>query len=135
MKTIYKLSSLRVDEVSLYSSHHKITFKGREAEKVAVIKAHIGSLLYDSIECQQSRQPPVKKCAATGHFPRWKLTGKGRRRWSCRFKPKTDFIPKPGAETSPPSKYGRKRARVERDNYVRWDNIVFGVIIILSTPV
>ena len=46
-----KLSSLRVDELSLYFSHHKITFKGTKAEKVAMIKAHIGSLLNDSMEC------------------------------------------------------------------------------------
>ena len=37
----------------------------------------------------------------------------------------TDFVPEPRAETLPPSKYGRKRARVERDNYVSWDKIVF----------
>ena len=43
-----KLSSLRGEELSLYFSHHKITFKGKKAEKVAMIKAHIGSLLYDS---------------------------------------------------------------------------------------
>ncbi|CAH3157346.1 unnamed protein product [Porites evermanni] len=52
------LSSLRVDELSLYFSHHKITFKGKRAEKVAMIKAHIGSLPYNSVECQQLRQPP-----------------------------------------------------------------------------
>ena len=28
-----------------------------------MIKAHIGMLLYDSVECQQPRQPPAKKCA------------------------------------------------------------------------
>ena len=55
-----KLSSLRVDELSLYFSHHKITFKGKKAEKVAMIKAHIGSLLYDSMECQQPRQPLLR---------------------------------------------------------------------------
>ena len=46
-----KLSSLKVDELSLYFSRHKITFKGKKAEKVAMIKAHIGSLVYDSMEC------------------------------------------------------------------------------------
>ena len=56
-----KLSSSRVDELSLYFSHHKITFKGKKAEKVAMIKAHIGMLLYDSMECQQPRQPPLRK--------------------------------------------------------------------------
>ena len=55
-----KLSSLRVDEISLYFSHHKITFKREKAEKVAMIKAHIGSLLYDSMECQQPRQPLLR---------------------------------------------------------------------------
>ena len=56
----YKLSSLWVDELCLYFSHHKITFKGKKAEKVAIIKAHIGSLLYDSMECQQPRQSPLR---------------------------------------------------------------------------
>jgi len=41
-----KLSFLRVGELSLHFSHHKIPFKGKKAEKVAMIKAHIGSLLY-----------------------------------------------------------------------------------------
>ena len=36
--------------------------------------------------------------------------------------PNTDFIPEPRAETS---KYGRKRTRVERDNYVSWEKMVF----------
>ena len=55
-----KLSSLRVDEISLYFSHHKMTFKREKAEKVAMIKAHIGSLLYDSMECQQLQQPLLR---------------------------------------------------------------------------
>ena len=55
-----KLSSLRVDELSLYFSHHKITFKGRKAAKVAMIKAHIGSLLYNSMERQQPLKPPLR---------------------------------------------------------------------------
>ena len=50
-----KLSSLRVDKLSLYFSH-KITFKGKKAERVAMIKAHIGSLLYNSME----RQLPLR---------------------------------------------------------------------------
>ena len=52
-----KLSSLRVDELLLYFSHHKIILKGKKA---ATIKAHIGSLLYDSMECQQPRQPLLR---------------------------------------------------------------------------
>ena len=56
-----KLSSLGLDELYLYFSHHKITFKGKKAEKVAMIKAYIGMYLYDSVECQQPRQPPANK--------------------------------------------------------------------------
>ena len=39
-------------------SHHKITFKGKKSEKVAIVKARIGSLLYNSMERQKLRQPP-----------------------------------------------------------------------------
>ena len=39
--------------------------------------------------------------------------------------PETDFIPEPRAEKLPPSKYGRTRARVKRDNHVSWDKIGF----------
>ena len=56
-----KLPSLRVDELPLYFSHHReITFKEEKAEKVAMIKAYIGSLLYDSMECQLPWQPPLR---------------------------------------------------------------------------
>ena len=69
-----KLSSLRVDELSLYFSHHKITFNGKKAEKDAMINAHIGSLLYNSMERQQPWQPPAKKCEATSDL----ITFRGR---------------------------------------------------------
>ena len=49
-----------MDEVSLYFSHHKITFKEKKAEKVAMIKVHIGSLLYNSMTRKQPRQPPLR---------------------------------------------------------------------------
>ena len=55
-----KLLSLTVDELSLYFSHHKFSFKGKKAEKVAMIKAQIGWLLYDSMACQCPRQPPLR---------------------------------------------------------------------------
>ena len=47
-----RLSSL-VDGLSSYFSHHKFTFKGKKAEKVSMIIAHIGM-------CQQPRQPPLR---------------------------------------------------------------------------
>ena len=44
---------------------------------------------------------------------------------SAESSPETEFIPEPRAETLPPSKYGRKRARVERDDYDSWEKTVF----------
>ena len=37
--------------------------------------------------------------------------------------PHSDFIPEPCQETLHPSKYGRKRARAERDDCVSWEKI------------
>ena len=118
-----KLSFLRVDELSLYFSHHKITFKGKKAEKVAMIKAHIGSLLYDSMECQQPRQPLLKNMQqqVTSSLSEVEtdsqsdvvdqIVGSSPSSLSDESSPETDFIPEPRAETLPPSKYGGRRAR------------------------
>ena len=120
-----------MDELSLYFSHHKITFKGKKAEKVAMIKAHIGSLLYDSMECQQPRQPPLRNVQqqVTSSLSEVETDSQSdvvdRVVGSSPSSLKNDFTPEPCAETLPPSKYGRKQARVERDNYVSWDKIVF----------
>jgi len=132
-----KLSSLWVDELSLYFSHHKITFKGKKAEKVAMIKAHIGSLLYDSMECQQPRQPSLRNVQqqVTSSLSEIetdsqsdvvdRVVGSSSSSLNNESSPVTGFTPEPCAETLPLSKYGRKRARVERDNYVSWYKIIF----------
>ena len=118
-----KLSSLRVDELSLYFSHHKITFKGKKAEKVAMIKAHIGSLLYDSMERQQPRQPLLRNMQqqVTSSLSEVEtdsqsdvvdqIVGSSPSSLSDESSPETDFIPEPRAETLPLSKYGGRRAR------------------------
>ena len=125
-----KLSSLRVDELSLYFSHHKITFKGKKAEKVAMIKAHIGSLLYDSMESQQPRQPLLRNMQqqVTSSLSEVetdsqsdavdRVVGSSPSSLHDEWSLETNFIPEPRAELLPPSKYGRRRARVERDDYV-----------------
>ena len=127
-----KLSSLRVDELSLYFSHHKIPFKGEKTEKVAMIKAHIGSLLYDSMGRQRPRKSPLRNVQqqVTSSFSEVetdsqsdvvdRVVGSSPSISTNESSPETDFVPEPRAETLPPSKYGRKRARVERDNYVSW---------------
>jgi len=115
-----KLSSLRVEELSLYFSHHKITFKEKKAEKVAMIKAHIGSLLYDSMECQQPRQPPLRNLQQQVTSSLFEVETDSQSdvvdRVICsspsslsnESSPETDFIPESRAETLLPSKYGRK---------------------------
>ncbi|XP_068688447.1 uncharacterized protein [Montipora foliosa] len=119
-----KLSSLRVDELSLYFSHHKITFKWKKTEEIAMIKAHIGSLLYDSMERQQPRQPLLRNVRqqVTSSLSEVetnlqsdvvdRIIGAGPSSSSDESSPVTDFIPEPRVETS---NYGRKRARVERE--------------------
>ena len=126
-----------MDELSSYFSHRKITFKGKKAEKVATIKANIGSFLYDSMECQQPRQPPLKNVqqqvtsslcgvetdSQSGVVDR--VVGSSPSSLRDESSPETEFIPEPRGETLPPSKYGRRRARVERDDYVSWEKAVF----------
>ena len=129
-----KLSSFRVDELSLYFSHYNITFKGKKAGKVAMIKAHIASLLFNSMEGQQPWQTPLRNLGQQVTSPLSeveadsqsdvvdRVVGSSPSRVSEESSPETDFIPEPRAETS---RCGRKRTRVERDNYISWEKIVF----------
>ena len=114
-----KLLSLRVDELSLYFSHHKITFKVKKAEKIAMIKAHIGSLLYNSMGRQQPWQPPLRNVhqQATSSLSEVetysqsdvvdRVVGSSPSSSSDESSSETDFLPEPGAKTLPTSKYGR----------------------------
>ena len=133
-----KLSSLRVNELSWYFSHHKITFKGKKAEKVAMIKTHVGSLLYNSMKRQRPWQlPPLRNVQqqVTSSLSKVetdsksdvvdRVVGSSSSSLSDESSLENDFIPEPCMETLPPSKYGRKRARVERDDCVSWEKIVF----------
>ena len=52
-----------------------------------------------------------------------RVVGSTLRSLSDRSTPKTDFIPEPRAETLLPSKYGRKRVRVERDDSTPVNNL------------
>lgn len=110
-----KLSSLRVDELSLYFSHHKITFNGKKAEKVAMIKAHIGSLLYNLMGRQQPRKPPLRTVQqqVTSSLSEVetdsksdvvdRVVGSSPSSSSNESPPDTNFIPDTRAETLPTS--------------------------------
>ena len=129
-----KLTSLRVDELSLYFSHQKLTFKRKKAEKVAMIKVNIGSLLYNSMEHQQPRQSPLRivSLKVTSSLSEVetdsqsdvvdRAVGSSPCSLSDEVSPESDFIPELHTETS---KYGRKWAQVKKDNYVSREKIVF----------
>lgn len=129
-----KLSSLRVDELSLYFSHQKLTFKGMKAEKVAMIKVNIGSLLYNSMEHQQPWQSPLRTVSlkVTSSLSEVETdsqsdvvdqaVGSSPYILSDEASPESDFIPELHTEKS---KYGRKWAKVKKDNYVSREKIVF----------
>ena len=89
-----------------------------------MIKAHIGSLPYNSMEHQQPRQPLLRneRQQVTSSLSEVetdsqsdvvdKDVGSSPSSLSEESSPETDFIPEPRAETS---KYGRKRTRVETE--------------------
>ena len=118
-------------------SHHKITFKGKKSEKVAIVKAHIGSLLYNSMERQKLRQPPstmlqqqvilslseVETESQSDVIDRVdrvvaEALANRHRRLILYQNPVRKHYPRP-------SKYGRKRSRVDRDDYVSREKTVF----------
>ena len=102
-----------------------------------MIKAHIGGLLYNSIGRQQPLQPLLRNVHQQGISSLSevetdsqsvvvdRVVDSSRSSSSDESSLEFDFLPEPCAETLPTSKYGRKREGVERDNYVRWDKIVF----------
>ena len=57
-------------------------------------------------------------------FPPWTEMSKKNNYETMKSSVEIDFLSEAGAETLPTSKYGRRRARVERDNYVRWDKFL-----------
>ena len=112
-----KLASLRVDELSLYFSHHKITFKGKKAEKVAMIKAHIGRLVVRFSGVSTTSAAPAKneqQQATSSLFEVEtdsqsdvvdRVVGSSPSSLSNESSSEIDFIPEPRTETLPPSKY------------------------------
>ena len=96
--------------------------------KGVMVKAHIHSLLYNSMECQQPQQPPLRNAQqqVTSSFSEVetdsqsdevdRVVGSSPSSSGDESSPETDFVPEPRAETLPPSKYGQERTRVERDD-------------------
>ena len=86
-----------------------------------MIKAHNGNFLYDSMEYQQAPLRNVQQ-QVTSSLSEVEIdslsdvdrvVGSSPSSLSNKSLPETtDFIPEPRTETLPPSKFGRKRARI-----------------------
>ena len=110
--------------------------KRRKLKKVVIIKAHIGSLLYNSMDRQQLRKPRKKnmqqQLVTSSLFDVEtysqsdvvdRVVGSSLSSLKDESSQDSDFIPELWQETLPPPKYGRQR--VETDDCVSWEKITF----------
>ena len=128
-----QLSTLRVGELELYINHHNILFKGKKDEKVRVVKAHIDRTIFTSIVQEKQTNIPL----ASDSNPEFDSDSDSDRvegivgsssnsselndsgdQAADRQQLEQETIPE-----SSTSRYGRKRTRVLRENYVPWNNI------------
>ena len=113
------MSTLRVGELQLYINHHNILFKGKKDEKVRVVKAHIGSKILtstDSYPESDSESDTVE--GIVGSSSNSSELNDSVDQAADRQQLEQETIPE-----SSTSRYGRKRTRVLRENYVPWNNI------------
>ena len=131
------MSTLREGELELYINHHNILFKGKKDEKVRVVKAHIGSKILTSIVQEKQTNIPLASdsnpefdsdsdsdrvegivgCIEGIASNSSELNDSGDQA-ADRQQLEQETIPE-----SSTSRYGRKRTRVLRENYVPWNNI------------
>ena len=128
-----QLSTLRVGELELYINHHNILFKGKKDEKVRVVKAHIGSKILTSIVQEKQTNIPL----ASDSNPEFDSDSDsdrvegivGSSSNSSELNDSGDQaadsqqLEQETIPESSTSRYGRKRTRVLRENYVPWNNI------------
>ncbi|KXJ07693.1 hypothetical protein AC249_AIPGENE7718, partial [Exaiptasia diaphana] len=121
------LATLKVSELNLYLNHHKMTFKGVKKQKIAIIKAHMGSNILASIvqdtEAHRATAPTVSDSESDFIHQRIgsessTLSESSDSSEGSSFNEVTDAPPD---VTS--SRYGRKRTRILRDNFVSWTQI------------
>ena len=114
-------------------NHHNIAFKGKKDEKVRVVKAHIGSKILTSIvqDSQNMIQPASDSNSASNSYSDRVERIVGSSSNSSELNDSGDQaadseLEQEAEETvleTSTSRYGRKRTRVLRDNYVPWHNI------------
>ena len=121
-------------EPELYTKHHNVAVKGKKDEKVRVVKTHMGvrfELLLCRTVCQDNIQPASdSNLASSNNSDRVeRIVGS-----SSSTSEQNDSgdqaadseLEQEAEETvleTSTSRYGRKRTRVLRDNYVPWHNI------------
>ena len=128
-----QLSTLRVGELELYINNHNILFKGKKDEKVRVVKAHIGSKILTSIVQEKQTNIPLASDSnpesdsdsdsdrvegIVGSSSNSSELNDSGDQAADRQQLEQETIPE-----SSTSRYGRKRTRVLRENYVPWNNI------------
>lgn len=123
------LATLRVSELDLYLHYHKMTFKGVKKQKIAVVKAHIGSKILASIvqdtELDKRANTPPTSSDSESDIIEQRIGS------DCStLSVASDFSAGSSCHEvteAPPdatsSRYGRKRTRVMRDNFVSWAQI------------
>ena len=114
-------------------NHHNIAFKGKKDEKVRMLKEHIGSKILTSIvqDSQNSIQPASDSNSASNSDSGGVEHIVGSSSNSSELNDSGDQaadseLEQEAEETvleTSTSRYGRKRTRVLRDNYVPWHNI------------
>ena len=123
------LSTLKVCKLDLYLQHHKMTFRGTKKQKIAIIKAHIGSKIIASISVQEAEAITAQTASdsesdfvdqSIGSF----TSASSESSDLSDFSEGCNAVMEATTEASS-SRYGRKRTKVQRDNFVQWAQIDF----------
>ena len=107
-----------------------MTFKGIKKQKIVIIKAHVGSKILASISAQDSAEASTVQTASDSESDFVERSIGSVTSASSESSDSGDFlegrytVTEATTEASS-SRYGRKRTRVERDNFVAWAQIDF----------
>ena len=107
-----------------------MTFNGIKKQKIAILKAHIGSKILASISAQDSSEACTAQTASDSESDFVEGSIGSVTSASIESSDSSDFsegryaVSEATTEASS-SRYGRKQTRVQRDNFVSWARIDF----------
>ena len=106
-----------------------MTFNGIKKQKIAILKAHIGSKILASISAQDSSEACTAQTASDSESDFVERSIGSVTSASIESSDSSDFsegrYAVSEATTEASSRYGRKQTRVQRDNFVSWARIDF----------